>query len=294
MAQPVLPPELERGIFEICALSRPVLIPKLMLVAWRVKEWLEPLMYRTIVLGRPPIDGYPKFPLTQLLSTIESKPPEFFRDSVQNLHIFVEFESSPASYEEVVVLCSRVQNLWILAADESPLDLPALEPSYLRHLYTARTRLLAQLADRHLLSALTHLDAVESNDASGDAADIELFHSTVLALPRLTHISFSETGYRTIFLRLLQNCPSLKVLFYFDFAGEDLPAADEETLASDPRFVLYRTVYSEDWSVDWQMGVHTGVDYWYRTERFIEKRLSGAIDRRQYTMSQDDWLNCGA
>ncbi|KAJ7126167.1 hypothetical protein C8R44DRAFT_121208 [Mycena epipterygia] len=36
---PILPPELERQIYEICALSRPVLIPKLMLVAWRAKEW---------------------------------------------------------------------------------------------------------------------------------------------------------------------------------------------------------------------------------------------------------------
>jgi hypothetical protein len=36
---PVLPIELERQIFEICASSRPVLIPKLMLVAWRVKQW---------------------------------------------------------------------------------------------------------------------------------------------------------------------------------------------------------------------------------------------------------------
>ncbi|KAJ7620239.1 hypothetical protein FB45DRAFT_929768 [Roridomyces roridus] len=37
MPQPVFPPELERGIFETCALSRPVLIPKLMLVAGRVE-----------------------------------------------------------------------------------------------------------------------------------------------------------------------------------------------------------------------------------------------------------------
>jgi hypothetical protein len=36
---PILPTELERQIFELCALSRPVRIPKLMLVAWRVKEW---------------------------------------------------------------------------------------------------------------------------------------------------------------------------------------------------------------------------------------------------------------
>jgi hypothetical protein len=34
-----LPPELERVVFEISALSRPIDIPNLMLIAWRVKEW---------------------------------------------------------------------------------------------------------------------------------------------------------------------------------------------------------------------------------------------------------------
>jgi hypothetical protein len=36
---PTLPRELEREIFELCTLSRPVCIPKLMVVAQRVKEW---------------------------------------------------------------------------------------------------------------------------------------------------------------------------------------------------------------------------------------------------------------
>jgi hypothetical protein len=34
-----LPLELERVIFEVSALSRPIDIPNLMLIAWRVKEW---------------------------------------------------------------------------------------------------------------------------------------------------------------------------------------------------------------------------------------------------------------
>ncbi|KAJ6574558.1 hypothetical protein B0H19DRAFT_1254249 [Mycena capillaripes] len=47
---PPLPPELERKIFEICTYAQPVSIPNLMLVAARVKEWLEPLLYVTIVV----------------------------------------------------------------------------------------------------------------------------------------------------------------------------------------------------------------------------------------------------
>jgi hypothetical protein len=43
---PALPPELERLIFEIYALAHPRSIPKLMLVAQRVKEWCVEIFIR--------------------------------------------------------------------------------------------------------------------------------------------------------------------------------------------------------------------------------------------------------
>ncbi|KAJ7826702.1 hypothetical protein B0H14DRAFT_2816723 [Mycena olivaceomarginata] len=58
-ASPMLPLELEREIFEIYALSWPKLIPKLMLVAKCVKEWVEPLLYRIISIDVFPIAGLP-------------------------------------------------------------------------------------------------------------------------------------------------------------------------------------------------------------------------------------------
>jgi hypothetical protein len=39
LSSPILPPELERQNSEFCALSLPVFIPTLMLVAKRVTEW---------------------------------------------------------------------------------------------------------------------------------------------------------------------------------------------------------------------------------------------------------------
>ncbi|KAJ7659091.1 hypothetical protein DFH06DRAFT_1130657 [Mycena polygramma] len=58
--QPNLPPELERHIFELAALSHPMLIPNMIRVAWRVKLWIEPLLYRTLAFGVK-IDGLPIF-----------------------------------------------------------------------------------------------------------------------------------------------------------------------------------------------------------------------------------------
>lgn len=46
-----IPHEVERIIFEIAALSRPVSIPNLMLVAWRVKEWYVTPTPRTRTLN---------------------------------------------------------------------------------------------------------------------------------------------------------------------------------------------------------------------------------------------------
>ncbi|KAJ7258280.1 hypothetical protein C8J57DRAFT_1516178 [Mycena rebaudengoi] len=43
-------PELEQVILELCAADRSASIPRLMLVAQRVKEWVEAALYRVICL----------------------------------------------------------------------------------------------------------------------------------------------------------------------------------------------------------------------------------------------------
>ncbi|KAJ7123569.1 hypothetical protein C8R44DRAFT_875759 [Mycena epipterygia] len=71
-----LPPELERQIFEIAAHARPVAVLDLILVAWRVKAWVEPLLYRVIFVdgsGSTPIDGLPAFTVDVLQRLFERK-----------------------------------------------------------------------------------------------------------------------------------------------------------------------------------------------------------------------------
>ncbi|KAF7291431.1 hypothetical protein MIND_01288200 [Mycena indigotica] len=45
----IFPPELEYVIFKLAAAQDRGSIPRLMLVAWRVKEWIEPLMYQPLL-----------------------------------------------------------------------------------------------------------------------------------------------------------------------------------------------------------------------------------------------------
>ncbi|KAJ7762942.1 hypothetical protein B0H16DRAFT_1687996 [Mycena metata] len=47
---PRLPSDLERLIFEIVALSNPTHIPSLVRVAWRAKHWVEPMLYRILIV----------------------------------------------------------------------------------------------------------------------------------------------------------------------------------------------------------------------------------------------------
>ncbi|KAJ7840155.1 hypothetical protein B0H13DRAFT_2677051 [Mycena leptocephala] len=106
-----LPPELERHIFEICALSRPVMIPKLLLVARRVREWIEPLLYRTmIVVCETATPDFPTFLSKIVISAIRAKSPSFFPIAVRNLMLLHD-----DSYDAATILgvCTGVENLAI-------------------------------------------------------------------------------------------------------------------------------------------------------------------------------------
>ncbi|KAJ7620304.1 hypothetical protein FB45DRAFT_1062623 [Roridomyces roridus] len=293
---PVLPPEIERHIFELCALGRPALVPKLILVAWRVKQWyvalstplphislelprIEPFLYRTVILGeQSPIDGYPGFTSEILLSAIRTKPPGFIARAVRNLSIY---DSSTAGYAEILAACTGATNLRILSFDAS---FSAHIPSSLTQLYVYDFPHQSTCS----FSQLTHLDVMSNPDI-----DLDAFYSFVALLLRLTHISFSNADYAPLFLRLLRNCPpKIEVLFYCD--DTEQPLADQESLAEDLRFVVIRIreLRMLDWAADWLMGVHCDRDYWYRAERFIQKRRSGDVDRRQSIMSRENWLDC--
>ncbi|KAF7369375.1 hypothetical protein MVEN_00266100 [Mycena venus] len=279
-----LPSELERHIFELCACSRPVTIPKLMLVAWRVKEWVEPLLYRTIIISpsEHPIEGYPIFTKRILAAVLHSKPATFFRDSVRYLLLhavsddFVQFTLSR---------CTGVQNLWAPNASVALIDASAARRLPLRHLYTNFTPLFhddVPLAGQTQFAQLTHLELIGAPPEDTDVA------STLSHLPRLTHLSFNEEEFIPSCLALLQKCRCLLALISLD--GKSLRSTFHEyevDLAKDPRFVV---MYSS-WFKDWQKGVHAGMDYWTRAEEFIEKRRSRMIDVTDYEVPDDDPRN---
>ncbi|KAJ7889762.1 hypothetical protein B0H13DRAFT_1578090, partial [Mycena leptocephala] len=184
---PALPLDLERHIFELCACSRPVVIPKLMLVAWRVKEWVEPLLYRTIIISpsysnSKMIEGYPGF-TKQIVSTVmHSKPAVFFRDSVRHLLLHAV---SDDFVRYLLSTCTGVENLWAPNAGCALVEF-STTPFPLKHLYTRFVPLFHDVPSTSpIFDQLTNLELI---GPPSEQVDIS---SKLSLLPRLTHLSFN-------------------------------------------------------------------------------------------------------
>ncbi|KAJ6589511.1 hypothetical protein B0H19DRAFT_1103994 [Mycena capillaripes] len=58
-----------------------------MLVARRVKKWVDPLLYRILVLGQKFPSNFPICPVDIILRAIQAKPPGFFEAAVRHLMV---------------------------------------------------------------------------------------------------------------------------------------------------------------------------------------------------------------
>ncbi|KAJ6564386.1 hypothetical protein B0H19DRAFT_1374738 [Mycena capillaripes] len=282
----VLPEDLKREIFEIYAHSRPVFIPTLMLVARRVKIWVEPLLYRTIVLGtcENRLDDQPIPRWETLVSILESKPASFFRTATRNLFWFANEHE-----KRLVMQCRGIENLWMggLRTDVAQM-FPLVEDLPLQRLYCNLAYLFGserQIDFTHrLFSRIKHLELFDPC--------FKRFAPTIwcnLALiPHLTHLAVHRSTTITVWLTLLRACHSLRIfvvlVLYHARASID-GHQDKAQLVNDPRFV---TLYCAESTQDWQMGARTGLDYWSRAEDLVAKRRSGEINSLQYWIEIDE------
>ncbi|KAJ7763012.1 hypothetical protein B0H16DRAFT_1528478, partial [Mycena metata] len=284
MAPLALPIDLEREIFECAALCRPVGIPALMLVAWRVKTWVEPLLYRTIVLwpthrfaSMPErIDRQPTFLRKPLIQVIKSKPASFFHDSVRHLMI-PEVPENDTEGQFILSACTGVEDLWIYQLP--PYLLPFTRNLPLRRLHCGLTELFVSKDvdfTHPLFANITHLELIDSPKEF----DQEKWSGLAL-IPNLTHLAFNGLNFLSLWAVLLDQCRSLRLLVCLVGSSHSevilslAARQDDERLPRDPRFVVMQC---EEFEKDWQMGAHTGEDYWARGEAVVAKHRSGEVD----------------
>ncbi|KAJ7056693.1 hypothetical protein C8F01DRAFT_358647 [Mycena amicta] len=286
---PVLPLELERHIFELAALSCPACIPRLVLVAWRVKEWVEPLLYRTLVLyphGREKqsLEAIPHFGPGTFAQILESKPMEFLCANVQN--IFVR-SLNQSETKIIMYKFANLRNLFLLSFDSA--DPPTCAEWRLQHLYCDIQHIFGEdISFAHpIFSNLTHLELFDGLPEEGVGLTLSI--SRLASLPCLTHLAMdlvdsqslrklldvplTETRIRTVVVLCTNSVQVLPMV-------EHLRTADLDTIPRLVVMTLPRFLH------DWQCGITSGDDYWARADTLIAKRISGEVDLKAFILEE--------
>ncbi|KAJ7663411.1 hypothetical protein DFH06DRAFT_348415 [Mycena polygramma] len=226
-------------IFEIAAYSQPKSIAKLLLVARRVRVWLEPLLYSILsisldVMGFPFTDppyGSARMTLPDWRKILKTKSPAFLRVSVRCVALLMMPKASVVS---VLSSCSRISRLALWHIPPEPTTLPLIAAMPL-------LRLSADLAlfgppgvdfGRPILSQPTHLDTFTKELCANTWL-------TLACLPCLTHIAITIGPGRAdtaAVPNILVNCTSIEalVLLSHQAAGRE----QYDYFSDDPRILI--------------------------------------------------------
>ncbi|KAJ7618785.1 hypothetical protein FB45DRAFT_171681 [Roridomyces roridus] len=291
---PVFPTELEKEIFTLCAISEPSEIPSLMRVAWRVKSWTEPIMWRTVIVDprpRDPDSEYPVFTWDVLMSVVRNestRPSSFLHDVVRELSLNVH-DHSTQDIATVLSLCTGVQNLSLIIKESQVDKVPPLAALIrslpLKHLYLDVRPRFCVLDESGAFASLTHLE-LRNHSFSSSPHQIGSWASSLSRLPSLTHLSFNSHAFLPMCIMVLQTCATLRVLVMLRGYVNEWSFQSERwvALARDGRFVRICCARN---LLDWERGARGGDDYWQRAERFIERRRERKVPALQIDDFED-------
>ncbi|KAJ6535598.1 hypothetical protein B0H19DRAFT_1183802 [Mycena capillaripes] len=293
--EPRFPPELERAIFEIAASARPTSIPNLMVVAWRVNHWVEPLLYRVVLLCptlRGQILDFPVITAEILLRVIAQKPANFLGGSVRHLCIDYAYSASPSrGLTGILTACTGVTNLFAHFVASS--HVPALDSLRCVRRLAIDLKALLQPTPIDLTTSLfrtvTHLELL-------DLADIEEGHrigARLALVPYLTHIAIDSTLHHIV--SHVELCEDTRLQCIVFLGSHRAVMNNRSPLVDDPRFVFF--CQSVDYRWGWLRGVDDAEDYWARADAFIAERRRREVDRgslgERFRISDldDEWRN---
>ncbi|KAJ7641953.1 hypothetical protein FB45DRAFT_901413 [Roridomyces roridus] len=285
---PMLPPELEKAVFQQAAYESPHSIPTMMRVAWRFKIWLEPMLYNIMTMlgtrSQHPLRGYPmySFALESEEEAASSSRTALIASSLRQLCI-----NAVALPEALRVLpgSTSIDNLWISTDGwDYPLWplIGALRP---RRLHCYLETLLYDPRhpiglDHDFFGNITHLEI------------LRVFHVEVVpeicegleGLGNLTHLAFNDWVFVPMSMGLLRGCAKLRVLVFLGPQTLDVTENLRE-LCKEARFVQMSCT---ERIKDWHMGAVGGVDYWSRAEEFVEMRRRGEVDPLQFAILDEE------
>ncbi|KAJ7150712.1 hypothetical protein C8R46DRAFT_1123963 [Mycena filopes] len=270
--QPHLPVELEREVFETAALTNTSSIPTLLLVAQRVRVWLEPMLYRIIKVDKSAMAAV-------LQNAAKTKPPSFFRDAVRHICLAFDDARSLQAVEEFLPLCTGLVTFTVfppLYVDILPILLPILPKMQVKRL-SAHLGVLFQDTPQGLhlthaaFTSVTHLhlfDIISPYTGSDIYANIP-------TLPALTHLCLINKASPSQVGELLRDCRSLELLLVA-IRGDAFHYAGISPI-TDIRFVVTTAMTGKDYRSEWEAGAMGFPDFWSRAVDFVERRRNGAV-----------------
>ncbi|KAJ7176342.1 hypothetical protein C8R43DRAFT_557444 [Mycena crocata] len=273
LADPRLPPELERQIFETSALAhcQPVATLNLMLVAWRVKNWVEPLLYRTVVLVDSENRGGGSHSSTisvhDFLAIINQKSPQFF-SNVRSLSLRATAADDIASMNIILATTTNINNVFI-ARLISLKTCPALGTLRPRRLAAHLTALFygRSIDFMHpIFLYVTHLELYDYRSTIHTEPDWQ----GLTKIPHLTHLAFRRPSLQGLLFPILLACARLECIVFF---SNGTLVTEDPMLPDDVRCVKMN---HPPHITDWVAGAKTGEDFWFRAEAIIAARGADA------------------
>ncbi|KAJ7737316.1 hypothetical protein B0H16DRAFT_105665 [Mycena metata] len=288
---PFLPPELERKIFEIAASAGNTTIPPLLRVAKRVKIWLEPLLYRRVLIPSRPSSGEPflsngdvMISITALAAAMQRLPPGFLATHVHHLYLEVwAYRNSVYDRNRMFAALAGVTDLMLLNLrnfDGVPSLLEEISRLPLRRLHVRLAELFQSAPpaiggvvrvdfSHPLFRNITHLSVL---------SEFKRDWTTGLSLvPCLTHLSFPNPAFDSdsLLVELFRACKILRVLVVLlDPYYGDYPAEFHRMSQQEPRVVFVKARQI----LGWHSGICGLGGYWEQAETVIEERRLSASD----------------
>ncbi|KAJ7070457.1 hypothetical protein B0H15DRAFT_1027722 [Mycena belliarum] len=266
-ADPVVPEDVERHIFELAAFMNPELMSSLLRVARRVKIWIEPILYRALYNGSAACGTFYSPPLIYVLRV---RPATFFREHVR--HVWLTGHDTDLEILQLISVCAGTTDLKISfpTSARTLLALAAAMPlqrlaGYLPYLLEPPAPALAHRA----FARLTHLYFA---GAAHDAGWAAWAGAGLAQMPALTHFAFRHRAVPDqVAHGALLNCPALRVLALLHATRDELEDARplRAWLVADARFVML--VVPDD-DADWVAGARGGEDFWDAADAVVRSR----------------------
>ncbi|KAF8646094.1 hypothetical protein AX16_007394 [Volvariella volvacea WC 439] len=284
---PRFPPELERHIFELSAWNSRKHIPQLVLVAYRVWTWVEPILCEIVVFQ----GERTRFPSNRQAQYVK--------------HLLVAARMDRFNMINFIRRCPNLRNLgyWHLLAQESLLSYfssvtYATNPN---NVGTLVARPPYRNAHAPLLRLSIYLDDLFRGEENTDFNHPIFRHLTHLevwgginlltweegnsfaCLRELKYLALTGGASPVLITKILEECEKLELLVLWLFYGaspvlDGLPTTITRKTTGvmegiEDRMVIMPPVAGGKWAVqDWVSGAEGKPDFWERGMKILEKR----------------------